>query len=385
MRGTNTLRRIVRGILLEAEIPPPDETRVQPDEALGQYVFPDNRATDAYKEVDEADTDLEKRFFKALDLHYDANNHGPLRAIWPEIVELNRQGLYPNLLRSPRGRVYRLMSVDPDRAALFMGVPESRIKGRPGAARSAPNPPPFKPRGLLSSWTTDPEAMVQHTGHTFVEEKPGECTLLLVADTSEGEFLMNPIGFASGWRLGNMYKHEYEVIGGGEIPLIGAAWMWHGVPNFDMHKFSDEIEALISGVSSDVNALGPVNKMSTEDRRAAEQLIWAQFVQGVEDAAKAYSGGGPEDEPVALKVVRKYLERPRQQATNPTAFDKLYDEIARTQGIEHAISHSVGRWLVTAAGFLKSDLLMTIHEVEGGAVGDKSPETILRQLMSAAE
>ena len=378
------LRQLVRGILLEVgNVPPPDEPGVAPDEALGQYAFPDDRHGTEYDEVDEEDTSLETRFFTALTRHYEDNNDGPLRDIWPEVIELNQQGLYPKLLRPPSGNVYRLMTVEPDRAALFMGVPEAKIRARPGIARPASNPPSFKPRGFLSSWTLDPEVMVENTGHTFVDEKPGECTLLLVADTADGEFLMNPKGFASGWALGNNYRDEQEVIGGGEIPLTAAAWIWHGVSGFDMHKFNDELEALLSRVNNEVKDLNHNKSMSPERRRAEERAIWGQFVSDIETAAQLYNEAGPDkDEPTALRVIRKYLEHPRQQASDPAAFDKLYDEIARNQGIEHIISHAVGRWLVTAAGYLISDMMMTIREVEGGHIGERSPESILRELLN---
>ena len=171
--------------------------------------------------------------------------------------------------------------------------------------------------------------------------------------------------------------------GGGEIPLTAAAWIWHGVSGFDMHKFNDELEALLSRVNNEVKDLNHNESMSPEQRRAEERTVWGQFVSDIEAAAQLYNEAGPgEDEPTALKVVRKYLEHPRQQASNPTSFDKLYDEIARTQGIGNVISSAVSRWLVTAAGYLISDILMTIREVEGGHIGERSPESILRELLN---
>lgn len=221
------LRRLIRSLLVEA-VPPPDEPRVAPDEAMGRYAFPGDRTDPEYAQVPEDNTALEDKFYQALVNHYDKNDHSGLREVWPELIELVRAGLYPKLLTPPRGPVFRLLTADPARAAQILGVDEEALVARPGVARRAESPPVYSPRGFISSWTLDPETMVEHTSSQFLSYKSGHCTVLLVAETSGGEFMMNPESFARGWKLGSNYQLEYEVIAGGPVGLKSAAWLWHG-------------------------------------------------------------------------------------------------------------------------------------------------------------
>jgi hypothetical protein len=74
----------------------------------------------------------------------------------------------------------------------------------------------------------DPKELVNSSWGEFLKISSKDITVLLVADTSAGNFLMNPQGFGAGWRLGNRYNHETEVIAGGQVPLVSAAWIWFG-------------------------------------------------------------------------------------------------------------------------------------------------------------
>ena len=377
------LRMAVRRVLQEA--PQPDQPGVAPGEALGQYAFPAGRL-DRGKDIEEPDTDLESRFYDALKRHYEENNRGALQTVWPEVIELKQQGLYPALLVPPAGRVYRMMTLDPDRAALFLGVDEDEVKKEPGVAHSSPNPPSFKPRGFISSWTLDPELMVGESsiGQSF-HDSPGQCTLLLVADTGSGEFLMNPEGFAQGWRIGSNFSLESEVIGGGEIPLVAASWMWHGRPNFDMLKFNDELDALISGVSSSLKDLARRGQMSPDKRAVEEQAIWSEYVQGVDSAAR-FAGGVEEGqgvEPIEIKAIKSVLGRWRAAAENPVAFEELRQDINRGDAIEDVVNKVGGRWLVTAAEYFKTEIMATLRRVDLGPRGPKTPRQIVKRLLAA--
>lgn len=373
------LRVAVRGILREA--PQPDEPGVDPEEALGRYAFPQNRL-DRGRDIDEPDTDLEERFFDALVRHYDSSNSQALQAVWPEVVELERRGLYQKLLRPPEAPVYRLMTLDADRAALFLGVDEAELQEEPGMARRAPSPPPFKPRGYLSSWTVDALKMVRDSGNAFVDDAPGTCSVLLVANTRAGEFLMNPQGFARGWSLGSNFASEGEVIGGGEIPLVTAAWMWHGESMFNVHDFDDAVEARISGVASDIKTYLRDPSMPEDKRTREEMAVWREFVEGIEEAAWSATPAGLEVEPGELEMVRAILKRPRLQAQDPGAFEELRRDTAR--GYDDDIVNNVpGRWLVTAAKYLKSEMMMTLREVDLGPRGPKSPALIVKSLLAA--
>lgn len=231
MRGpVGSVRALVRALLREASPPTPDEAGLKPDEALGQYAFPQNRR-DRGEGIDEPDTKVEREFYRALELHYRRNNSRPLEEVWPEVIEIAKRGLYPTLLVPPAGRVFRLMTVPPDRAARFLGVDEETVTRKPGVAHVAPSPPTFRPRKLTASWTVDPEKLIRtdpYSGTGFIQIYSANVTLLLVADTSGGDFLMNPIGFARDWVLGAAYADEGEVISGGPVALEQAAWLYHG-------------------------------------------------------------------------------------------------------------------------------------------------------------
>ena len=229
MSSTHTqLRRLIRSLLREAEVPPPDEPSVAPDEAMGRYAMPRWRSDLGYEQVDEKDTDVERQFYKALEMHYRSNVSGLLEKVWPDVIEIAKRGLYPELLVPPSGQVFRLMNVTPHRASLFLGVDEETVTRKPGMAHLAPSPPTFRPRKLTASWTVDPETLVGSDHGAFIKTDPTNVTLLLVADTSGGDFLMNPSGFSSGWGLGAAYADEGEVISGGPVVLKQAAWFYHG-------------------------------------------------------------------------------------------------------------------------------------------------------------
>lgn len=221
------LRRLVRSILSEGR-PPPDEPSVAPDDALGQYVFPGDRTDPSYKEVIEKNTELEDEFYRALVDHYDQNDNTALRQIWPEVIGLARSGMYPKLLVPPPGLAFRVMTVDPVRCAGLLGLSVEEIKAHEGAAQRVGSPPAYTPRDFISSWTLNPEIMVAYTGSQFIPYKAGHCAVLLVTETSRGEFMMNPETFARGWNLGSYYQSEHEIISGGPVGLKSAAWLWHG-------------------------------------------------------------------------------------------------------------------------------------------------------------
>lgn len=238
MRLTESgLRRLVRSLLREAltddsgPLPPPDEPNVAPDEAMGQYLMPAGRVDSSYWRHDmEADTDLELKLRQALAYHYRSNDDWRLQDIWSQLVDLKNQGLYSSVLMPPSGAAYRVMSMDADRAALFLGETPEDIASIPhGEAELAPDPPPFKPRNVIASWTMDPTSLAGSLGaEGFINTRDFDVTILLVADTNAGEFLMNHESLSQGWMVGQEYEAEREVLSGGTVPLLTAAWVWHG-------------------------------------------------------------------------------------------------------------------------------------------------------------
>ena len=242
MRLTESgLRRLVRSLLQEATTsddlgppPPPDEPDVAPDEAMGRYLMPMDRLDSRYHRDDlESDTELELDFRQALTFHYRSNDSRYLQKVWSQLVDLKNQGLYSDILTPPAGTAYRVMSLDADRAAQFLGVTPEEISSVPhGETKQAPNPPPFQPRarrGNIASWTMDPMSLAKSIGSDqFINTRDADVTILLVADTEAGEFLMDPYNLSQGWEIGKEFEEEEEVLSGGVVPLLTAAWMWHG-------------------------------------------------------------------------------------------------------------------------------------------------------------
>lgn len=236
------LRRVIRGLLREAGegLPPPDEPGVAPEEALGQYVMPSlgrlggERHAWARAAMAEPDTRLEKLLAAELMGHYQANM-ADFASIWEPLMGFVRAGLYRDILVPPAGTAYRLMTLDPGPAARILGVSEEELLADPGVVHRAPAPPPWKGRQFVTSWTLDP---IRLSRRGFGGADSGQVSLVLAARISPGDglFLMNPTGFSKRFMLGKQYASETEVLGGGVIPLEGAAWIWWpgpGDPGYD--------------------------------------------------------------------------------------------------------------------------------------------------------
>ena len=230
MRLTETgLRQLVRQLLREAgtPLPPPDQPDMLPEDELGQWIMPGLRTGAAYAGVQEPDTGLELSLARALKSHYDSNADGELEAIWDRLVDLRGRGLYQDLLEPPGGPAYRFMMVAPDRALKFLGVTQEVLEAEPGKAHRAPSPPPFRPRGLVASWTLDPDRMVRDgAAGLFVWREPGLVALCLRASSQGAAFLLNPERVGRDWDLARYLASEVEVLSGGPVGLDGAAWVY---------------------------------------------------------------------------------------------------------------------------------------------------------------
>lgn len=372
------LRQLVRSILLEAgKVPPPDEPGVEPDEALGRYVFPKDRINASkYRGTGEKNTQLEDEFFQALKGHYYSNDPGLLRNVWPQILELERQGLYTNILRPPGGKVYRLMKVSPYRAAQFLGLPESEISTRAGEAQVAPNPPPYRPREFLSSWTLDPRAMIKISEDDFIKDEPGSCSLIFVADTRAGEFLMNPDVITSSWKVGMDYAHEREVIGGGEIPIETAAWMWHGPASMaPPHKLIDtEMNAAYKELYNKEMDLriSAENEEDPNAVRAKEFDLWSKFIYRIVGVIRKNIPDSKTFETMGNGIMLKLLA----MAGDPDEFESF------------AGGKQNPAWMDIASRYVMSDLTKVLEEyieydnVKVKAKSKMASRKILDKLMS---
>jgi hypothetical protein len=226
------LRRLIRALLREG-LPPPDEPDIEPDEAMGQYLMPTGRVDPRYENVPEESTRLERAFEDALYQHYEANETDQLAKIWDQVWELVERGLYSEFLVAPDRRAWRLMSkVPPGKLAGMLGLDEEEVTGRPNEAQVSQGPVTYRRRleggetdlTRVSSWTLQPEDI---DPSAFISQSPGECSVLVSAPTSGGEFLMNPHKFTREFRLGKKFADEYEVISRGPVEGARVAWIYH--------------------------------------------------------------------------------------------------------------------------------------------------------------
>ena len=119
--------------------------------------------------------------------------------------------------------------------------------------------------------------------------------------------------------------------------------------------------------------------------------VWREFVEGIEEAAWSATPSGLEVEPGELETVRAILRRPRLQAQDPGAFEELRRDTARgdddivniVNNIANKVNNVPGSWLITAAKYLKSEMMMTLREVDLGPRGPKSPALIVKSLLAA--
>lgn len=284
MRITESqLRRIIRRALLET--PAPDEPGIAPDDAMGKYLMPGfDRIGGEYELVDERDTDLEELFQTALANHYsgdDVYGTGSLLAnIWHALMDVKKRGLYRDILTPEAGLIYRVMSMKPAQAAKILGIPLEQVTTSFNKAQLAPNPPPFRGRRFISSWTKDPLSL---DADNFIFNVPDHVSILMVAqvDPMGDNFLMNPPGFARHFELGHQYENEQEVIGGGEIPLTAAAWLWHGSGKSEVDH-AGQLERAIDVLDSELSDI-PQEGLNFYDMAAQEYAIWRQFIESVRE------------------------------------------------------------------------------------------------------
>ena len=286
MRITESqLRRRIRRALLEA--PTPDESDIAPDDAMGQYLMPAfDRIGGEYELVDERDTDLEELFQTALANHYIGGDStgSQLANIWHALINVKKRGLYRNILTPEAGLIYRVMSMKPAQAAKILGVPMEQVTTSYNKVQLASGPPPYRGRGFISSWTKSPLSL---DANNFIFNVPDRVSILMVAQVEDpmgDNFLMNPRGFARHFELGHQYENEQEVIGGGEIPLTAAAWLWHGSVKSNVDH-ADHLDRLVDVLDSELADI-PQEGLNFYDMAAQEYAIWRQFIESVREYSR---------------------------------------------------------------------------------------------------
>lgn len=289
MRITESqLRRLVRRALREGN-PPPDEPGITADDAMGQYLMPTfNRYGGEYELVDERDTDLEELFQSALKQHYEGNadvmhNSVPLSQIWHALIDVKQRGLYTNILVPPAKTVFRIMSVPADKATKVLGIPREEITTSRNKAQVVPNPPSFRGRDLISSWTLNPTAP---SITRFIFVAPNQVSILMVADVdpSGDNFLMNPMEFTKHYDLGRAFSDETEVIGGGSIPLKAMSWMWHGKGD-EPRTIKDALTPAVDILSQELENIEQEG-LDFYDMSALEYAAWSVFIESIRDFSR---------------------------------------------------------------------------------------------------
>jgi hypothetical protein len=319
-----TLRRLVRHILSEA--PPPDEPRVEPDEAMGQYVMPRSRTSSAYDDVPEADTPLESEFEEALYSHYKRNESGRMANVWDEIWDLAERGLYPELLVTPDRTAWRMLGgVSPDALALMLGTEVGDVTGQPDVAQASKGTVTYSKRGAMgspdpagiSSWTLEPDG-IDPVDFLIAPRSGGRgaCSVLVAAPTSGGDFLMNPYGFSRDFKLGKEYSAEAEVISRGPVSGARVAWIYH-TPRSEPWK-ADFKYAQRTLTQALADAVVAWDEGGSERGRLVAFEAWAAFMASIQSALE-----GPIGVEGAQDALDRHLRDEARAAANPARFAEL--------------------------------------------------------------
>lgn len=202
------LRKYISSLISERAAPK--------DADAGEYLF----ATGRSDVPDEENTKVEDDTLHALVLHYmhtvplDPKTGNRLKT-WL------KNGWYTDLLRPPNGFVYRgLKNVSKDQLTRWLGKEPHGINGKASVSSL------YKTRDFASSWTIDKDLSMEFAFRSSREAGDDGYNVILVADTSENDMLMNP-GSGGIYNVDQFetFDYEQEVIGLGDIKLVQVMFM----------------------------------------------------------------------------------------------------------------------------------------------------------------
>lgn len=225
------LNTLLEYLLKEATLAP----EAPKDAPLGQYLFAPERSDTP--EPKEPNTSLENTLKQRLTQHYTGSgNSKDIEKSISTLINLKNKGMYQKLLNPPSGLAYRFIpNLTPEEAStLFLNnLPVKDITAEPNKAFYVSNIGIIKNpsirstvrigKSLLSSWTVKPTSpnfddFIYTQNHTVV--------VLLVADISSNNFIMNPktLGkVAVGLHRRDLIEQEQEVIAYGPVNVLEAA------------------------------------------------------------------------------------------------------------------------------------------------------------------
>jgi hypothetical protein len=235
--------------------PPPDEPGLEPDEAMGQYLLPQERIGSAYAHVEEDPTPIEQKFVMALLGHYRSNNSREMAQIWPKIWKIAQEGLYSKWLQPPAGSIaYRgIGGVSASLASRIIGLSIKEIKEEPGIAhRVVGSSPVLRPRQPISSWTLRPTVGIVEQ-FTTSETDLGQCAILFAArcepyGAGGGKFLMNPHNFTREFDTASDFAEEAEVIAHGPIEIEELSYIYYDDSDLRASSNASDARALLAAL-----------------------------------------------------------------------------------------------------------------------------------------
>ena len=179
------------------------------DGPLGAYVFGDLRK-DIGKNIDEPDTELEKRIYNALVFYANFNNKNLLNTVAEEMKEISDKGLYPKYFEVPSAIAWRvLLGLTKDSLQKLIGHFTENV----GVVDDVTIVPRSDTK--VTGWSLDPNSMKKIYSQAKFESSEtfkGYC-LLAKCETNNNPFFFN-IDAALPYLSvgGSSYEYQKEVL-----------------------------------------------------------------------------------------------------------------------------------------------------------------------------
>jgi len=199
---------------------PKEEPDGSEDGPLGAFVFGDLRK-DIGQNVDEADTDLEKRIYNALVFYASFNSKKLLNNVAEEMKEISDKGLYPKFFKVPSASAWRIL----------IGLTKKSLQKLIGDVESqgVADDVIISPRSdtKITGWSLDPNSMKKIYNQAKFESSKtlhGYC-LLAKCETNDNPFFFN-IDSAMPYLSvgGSAYDYQKEILAYGNVKATKVAY-----------------------------------------------------------------------------------------------------------------------------------------------------------------
>ena len=184
MKKLNAIvKSLVEKIFEQAEAPE--------ESPFGQYLWAGEENRIRKDDIVEPDTKPEKRLLKSLEAFVTDDVHGQFSTMITKYLKpLKSKGLYTKYLEPSKGqKIYRGMFVPTNVASKILGIDKKMLKKTAGIGYAKGTGTIPSKNSKTMSWSLLPEIGIQFANGHMAGPGVG---MLLVADTSGGDFYLNP-------------------------------------------------------------------------------------------------------------------------------------------------------------------------------------------------